>query len=63
MEGVVVKDATVSDTSPTASGTLRDRNLIETDIDLAKVMKAWPDLSDPIRAAILAMIRVAKFKK
>jgi hypothetical protein len=27
--------------------------------DLARVVKAWPDLSEPIRAAILAMIQSA----
>jgi hypothetical protein len=30
--------------------------------DLAEVMAAWPDLPEPIRAGILAMIRSASGK-
>jgi hypothetical protein len=31
-------------------------NPAEIDPDLARVLAAWPDLSDPIRRAVLALI-------
>ncbi len=30
---------------------------IETDPDLAAVVEAWPDLSEPVRLAMLALVR------
>lgn len=55
--------ATARNNPLTASGTVCEHNRgITWDDDFAEVVTAWPDLSDPIRAAILAMIRVAKIK-
>ena len=31
-----------------------------TDLDLAKVIEAWPTLSDPIRAGIVAMVEASR---
>lgn len=31
-----------------------------TDPDLARVVKAWPDLPEPVRRGILAMVEAAK---
>jgi len=58
----------IQDNTSSEEGTGRERALtkeagpaVEIDVVLARVIEAWPKLSEPIRAAILALVKTAHF--
>ena len=52
-------NAKTSDDRPGGACQNLCQTLAETDPELAAVVDAWPDLSEPVKAGVLAMIRAA----
>lgn len=55
-----VYDTHAGTTSYTPSGSVRDDPNTPHDPDLAALIAAWPDLPEPVRAGISAMVRAAR---